>query len=130
MQTNSNPASTTNVQAAPTASAAATTPTSTTTSTTVPASGTTKTTGNGTTSGDPQWIQLESTKGTTKATFKVGYAGGKYRVYVVQAPKATSTTGTVFDTEFALIGVQHGSATIQIGDATPFDLPTGVAHKV
>jgi hypothetical protein len=36
----------------------------------------------------------------------------------------------VFDKVFALIGIQRGVATIQIGDATPFDLTTGIAHSV
>jgi hypothetical protein len=81
----------------------------------------------GKTSGGPLWIQLTSAGGST-ATFKVGYAHHKFRRFTVQAPKASSDQGTVFAKIFALISVQAGEATIQIGDAAPFILTTGVSH--
>jgi hypothetical protein len=87
------------------------------------------TTGNGHTAGSPQWIQLMKVHGQT-ATFDVGYAHHKFRRFIVSAPKADSAQGTVFDKIFALIGVQNGEATVQIGDATPFDLETGISHTV
>ena len=94
---------------------------------TTPTSGTTTTTGTGKTSGGPLWIQLTSASGQT-AHFKVGYAHHKFRNFTVQAPKATSDQGTVFAKVFALISVQNGEATIQIGDGAPFILTTGVSH--
>lgn len=75
----------------------------------------------------PLWIQL-TRAGTGTATFKVGYAHHKFRVFTVQAPKASSDQGTVFAKVFALISVQDGQATVQIGDAAPFILTTGVSH--
>ena len=96
--------------------------------TTPPSTTTTPGTG-GKTVGPPLSIQLMSTNGQ-KATFKVVYAQHKFRRFIVQAPSATSDTGTVFDKVFALIGVQNGQATIQVGDDTPFDLATGVSHVV
>ncbi|HTW19059.1 MAG TPA: hypothetical protein VME70_02475 [Mycobacteriales bacterium] len=77
--------------------------------------------------GGPLWIELTGTKGQT-AKFKVGYAHHKFREYTVQAPGPSSDQGTVFDKIFALISVQNGEATVQIGDAAPFVLTTGVAH--
>jgi hypothetical protein len=94
---------------------------------TTPTSGTTTTTGTGKTSGGPLWIQLTSASGQT-AHFKVGYAHHKFRNFTVQAPKATSDQGTVFAKVFALISVQNGEATIQIGDGAPFILTTGISH--
>jgi hypothetical protein len=107
---------------------APTTSTGTTPVVTPPTTGTT-TKGSGKTAGGPQWIQLTGTHGQT-AIFKVGYAHHKFRLFDVDAPKPSSNTGTVFDKIFALIGVQNGQATLQIGDATPFDLTMGVAHVV
>jgi hypothetical protein len=125
-----------------TVSAPSTTPTTGTTGTTTgttgttgttpvvtPTSGTTTTTGTGTTKGGPLWIQLMGTSGQT-ATFKVGYAHHKFRNFTVQAPKATSDQGTVFAKDFALISVQNGEATVQIGDGAPFILTQGVSHVV
>jgi hypothetical protein len=95
-----------------------------------PTSSSTTTPGHGgKTTGAPLWIQLMKTH-LDKATFKVGYAHHKFRKFVVQAPKPSSQQGTVFDKVFALIGIQNGAATIQIGDDTPFDLTTGVSHVV
>jgi hypothetical protein len=82
----------------------------------------------------PDWIQLMKVKGQV-ATFDVGYPNHKFKQFIVTAPKPTATTGTVFDKIFTLIGVESGEAsrelaTIQIGDASPFDLPTGVSHTI
>ncbi|MBV9486435.1 MAG: hypothetical protein JO246_10290, partial [Frankiaceae bacterium] len=85
--------------------------------------------GHGKTSGAPLWIQLMHVTGD-RATFNVGYAHHKFRKFVVQAPKASAQRGTVFDKIFALIGIQNGAVTIQIGDDTPFDLTKGVSHVV
>jgi hypothetical protein len=105
----------------------ATSPTpSTPVTTPTPTPSPTTSTGTGT-SGGPLWIQLTGASGKT-ATFKVGYAHHKFRQYTVQAPKASSDQGTVFDKIFALISVQDGEATVQIGDAAPFILTTGVSH--
>jgi hypothetical protein len=79
--------------------------------------------------GTPLSIQLMNTHGQS-ATFKVVYAHHKFRLFNVQAPKPTSNTGTIFGKVFALIGVQNGDATVQIGDGTPFDLSKGVSHVV
>lgn len=121
-------ATTTTTVTAPTA--APTGSTQTTPTGTVPAPAPSQTTtGHGTTQGTPLWIQLMSVKGD-QATFKVGYAQHKFRRFIVQAPKAASSTGTVFDNVFALIGIQNGQVTIQIGDDTPFDLSRGISHAV
>jgi hypothetical protein len=119
-------------------SASSSTSTSTTSSTTnstpttpvtQPTSGKTTTKGNGKTSSQPQWIQLVSVQGHM-ANFKVGYAHHKFRLYAVQEPHASATAGTVFDKEFALIGIVNGGATVQIGDGTPFLLTPGIARVV
>jgi hypothetical protein len=94
-----------------------------------PTQPTTTTTGKGTTKGAPQWIQLMRVHGD-RASFRVGYAQHKFRTFNVQAPKASSARGTVFDKVFALIGIQNGQVTIQIGDDTPFDLSKGISHTV
>jgi hypothetical protein len=96
---------------------------------TQPTQPTTTTTGGGKTVGAPLWIQLTKVN-SDKATFKVGYAHHKFRRFVVQAPKSSAQRGTVFDKIFALIGIQNGQVTIQIGDDTPFDLTKGVSHVV
>jgi hypothetical protein len=83
-----------------------------------------------TTLGDPTSLQLLATHGDKSATFLVGYNHNRFKKFVVIAPKGSSSTGTVFDTEFELIGVQNGEATVQIGDGTPFDLTKGVTRKV
>jgi hypothetical protein len=124
-------ASSTTTVTAPTGTTPVTQPTTGTTPVTQPTTGTTTTTpGNGgKTAGSPLWIQLMRTHGR-RAIFKVGYAHHKFRRYSVQAPTATSERGTVFDKVFALIGIQNGQVTLQIGDATPFDLTRGIAHNV
>lgn len=94
-------------------------------------SGTGTTTGTGTTSSAtaPLWIQLMNVHGRM-ATFDVGYAHHKFRRFHVQAPLAGSHQATVFDTVFALVGISGGQVTLQIGDDTPFQLATGIAHTV
>jgi hypothetical protein len=82
------------------------------------------------TTGKPQWLQLIGTDGDSTATFKVGYAHHRFRTFKVAAPSSSSTRGTVFDGEFALIGIQNGDVTIQVGDATPFDLSKGVQRTL
>jgi hypothetical protein len=86
--------------------------------------------GHGIPAGHPLWIQLVNTHGTKTATFKVGYPRHKFHVFRVGAPSASSQQGTVFGGEFDLIGIQDGEATVQIGDAKPFDLAKGVAHVI
>jgi hypothetical protein len=81
-----------------------------------------------TTVGAPLWIKLVSVQGTHAAVFDVGYAHHKFRRFDVISPSPTSARGTVFDGEWALLGVQGGTATIQEGDATPYDLSVGEAH--
>jgi hypothetical protein len=111
----------------PASSTTVTTPTTApTTPVTTPTTGTT-TTGTGKTAGGPLWIELTSATSKT-AQFKVGFAHHKFRDFTVQAPKATSDQGTVFAKEFALISVQDGAATIQIGDGAPFILTVGISH--
>lgn len=78
--------------------------------------------------GDPTYIQLLSTKGSRQATFRVGYPHHKFKRFVVDAPAAHSDTGTVFDTEFALLSVKDGIATVQVGDGVPFQLTTGISR--
>jgi hypothetical protein len=80
--------------------------------------------------GQPLWIRLVSTNGDKSATFDVGYPHHKFHRFKVLAPPPSATRGTVFDKVFALLGIQSGTVTMQIGDATPFDLSTGVAHSV
>jgi hypothetical protein len=80
-------------------------------------------------SGQPVWIRLVSTTSRT-ATFDVGYPHHKFHRFRVVAPSPSATKGTVFDKVFALLGIQGGTVTLQIGDATPFDLTKGVAHAV
>jgi hypothetical protein len=117
------PASSTTVSAPTTAP----TPTTGTQPVVTPTTGTTTTTGTGKTAGGPLWIQLISANSTT-AHFKVGYAHHKFRNFTVQAPTASSDQATIFAKIFALIAVQSGEATVQIGDGAPFILTLGVSH--
>jgi hypothetical protein len=80
--------------------------------------------------GPPLWIELIRVNGESDAVFDVGYAHDKKFQFDVTAPAAASVQGTVFDEEFALLGIQNGEATVQVGDATPFDLRTGISHPV
>jgi hypothetical protein len=110
-----------------TVSAPSTAPTTGTQPVVTPTTGPSTTTGSGKTSGGPLWIQLISANSTT-AHFKVGYAHSKFRNFTVQAPTATSDQATIFAKIFALIAVQNGEATVQIGDGAPFILTLGVSH--
>jgi hypothetical protein len=80
--------------------------------------------------GPPIWIELVRVNGGSDAVFAVGYAHGKKFQFDVTAPAASAVQGTVFDEEFALLGIQNGGVTVQVGDATPFDLRPGVSHPV
>lgn len=89
------------------------------------------TTGSGSTSlGSPAWIELLRTNGSKSATFKVGYHHHTFKTFRVDTPKPGAQQGTVFANDFALIGVQNGMATVQVGDSTPFDLEPGFSHPV
>jgi hypothetical protein len=129
VQTNGAPASTTTVSAAPSAPATAPPVVIAPTAPTTPAPPVTSPPPTNPAAGNPLSIQLTKTHGQF-ATFKVVYAHHKFRLFNVQAPKPTSNTGTIFGKVFSLIGVQNGDATLQIGDATPFDLTKGVSHTV
>jgi hypothetical protein len=80
--------------------------------------------------GNPTYLQLLKTKGTHSATFRVGYKNHKFKQFIVTAPSAGSTTGTVFALDFALISVKSDVATVQIGDGPPFQLSPGVARQL
>ncbi len=80
--------------------------------------------------GRPLWIQLISTSGNRSAVFDVGYKHHKFHRFNVVAPSAHATQGTVFDNVFALLGIQRGVATVQVGDGAPFVLFKGVSHSV
>jgi hypothetical protein len=131
VQTSGAPASSTTVSAAPTVSTAPSTGSTpvVVTGPTAPASTPPTAPSAPPASGSPLSIQLTRTHGQF-ATFKVVYSHHKFRMFNVQAPKPTSNTGTIFGKVFALIGVQDGEATVQIGDGTPFDLTKGVSHVV
>jgi hypothetical protein len=120
VSTSGTAASTTTVSSTPTTGTSPS-PNPSTSSGTGTGSGTSKS------AGSPEWIQLMSTHGRM-ATFKVGYSHHTFRKFTVQAPSSGSHQGTVFGKIFALIAVQNGEATVQIGDATPFILQTGLAH--
>jgi hypothetical protein len=81
-------------------------------------------------SGAPSAIRLVSIKGHTSAVFDVTFAKHKTFRFDVAAPKADSATGTVFAKVFALLGIQGGEVTLQVGDDTPFDLKVGATHAV
>jgi hypothetical protein len=80
--------------------------------------------------GNPTYIQLLSTKGSHSATFRVGYRHHKFKQFIVSAPSAGASSGTVFALDFALISVKSQIATIQIGDGPPFQLSPGVARQL
>ncbi|HEX3824350.1 MAG TPA: hypothetical protein VHV79_07790 [Mycobacteriales bacterium] len=128
VQTSGAPASSTTVSAAPSVSTAPSTGSSPVVVTS-PSTPVTAPPAPPPASGTPLSIQLTRTHGQF-ATFKVVYSHHKFRMFNVQAPKPTSNTGTIFGKVFALIGVQDGEATVQIGDGTPFDLTKGVSHVV
>jgi hypothetical protein len=78
--------------------------------------------------GNPTYIQLLTTKGTTQAKFQVGYPHHKFKRYNVDAPAPGSNSGTVFGSIFALLSVKNGIATVQVGDGAPFQLTTGISR--
>jgi hypothetical protein len=80
--------------------------------------------------GAPVAIRLISVNGVKGALFEVSYAHHKALRYNVLAPSAGSATGTVFGSQFALLGVQGKSVTLQVGDDTPFDLRRGASHSL
>lgn len=80
--------------------------------------------------GAAQAIRLVSVHGTKDAVFDVTYSHHKVFRYDVIAPSASSAGGTVFGKEFSLLGIQGNDATVQVGDATPFDLVVGASHSV
>jgi len=115
-------------------------PAATTTGTSSSTTGTTTTTGGSTSTTTtsapssawaPVAIQLVSVNGTSSATFKVTYSNGsksKAVDYVnVQAPK--NALRTSFGKVFALLSIQDGTATVQYGDGSPFDLAPGAANR-
>ncbi|MBV9292985.1 MAG: hypothetical protein JO222_11100, partial [Frankiales bacterium] len=79
----------------------------------------------------PVWVELVSVKGTKSATFVVDYSNGKRTKTTtfkgVAAP--TKTLRTTFGHVFALLSIQDGTATVQFGDGTPFDLATGFGNR-
>jgi hypothetical protein len=100
----------------------------------------TTTTGGTTTSGStapaaasfaPVWIYLASVNGTSTATFVVGYSNGhqlRQTTYKnVAAP--TDSLRTEFGNLFSLLSIQDGQATVQFGDASPFDLRPGASNR-
>jgi hypothetical protein len=93
-------------------------------------------TGTGTSTGPaanfaPVWVELVQVKGSKSASFVVGYSNGKRSKTVafsnVLAP--TNSLRTTFASVFALLSVQDGTATVQFGDGTPFDLAPGFGNR-
>ena len=79
---------------------------------------------------DPIWVGLVHVTGTKSATFIVGYSNGKRTTtvtYTVAAPQ--NTTRAVFGRVFSLLSIQNGTATVQLGDGTPFDLSKGFSNR-
>lgn len=81
-------------------------------------------------SGPPKWVQLLSVRGTKSATFDLGYSHHRIRWATVKAPAAGATKGVSFGKVLSLVGIHGGSVVLQVGDAAPFTLTTGVAHVV
>lgn len=108
--------------------------TPTTGGTTTPTTGSTGSSGSLTGVGTnyvPVWVELVRVDGTKSATFVVGYTNGKRSRTVtysdITAP--TSTVRTVFAKIFSLLSIQSGTATVQVGDGTPFDLKRGFSNR-
>lgn len=94
----------------------------------------TTTTGSGTGLGPswvPVWVDLARVSGTRSATFIVGYSNGKRSKTLTYSNIEAPTTGvrTVFASVFSLLSIQNGTATVQIGDGTPFDLQRGFSNR-
>ncbi|HVT65160.1 MAG TPA: hypothetical protein VHD81_08395 [Mycobacteriales bacterium] len=69
--------------------------------------------------------------GSAVAEFAVTYSRPhSVAIFDVAAPTAGSTEGTTFANVFALLGIQGGVVTLQVGDDTPFDLKKGASHIV
>jgi len=79
----------------------------------------------------PVWVELVSVKGTKSATFVVDYSNGKRTKTTTfkGVPAPTKTLRTTFGHVFALLSIQDGTATVQFGDGTPFDLATGFGNR-
>jgi hypothetical protein len=79
----------------------------------------------------PVWVELVAVKGTKSATFVVGYSNGKKAKTVQYAHVAAPSDSlrTTFAGVFALLSVQDGTATVQFGDGTPFDLAPGFGNR-
>lgn len=118
------------VTTTPTVTTPVTTPTGTTTGTTTPTGTTTGTSSAPGPNYVPVWVELVKVHGTSSATFVVGYTNGKRSKTVtfagVQAP---SGVRTVFADVFSLLSIQNGTATVQVGDGTPFDLTKGFSNR-
>ena len=115
---------------APVPTGGTTVPTGTTGTTTSP---TTTTTGADAGLGPnyvPVWVELVRVSGTQSATFVVGYTNGK-RSRTVTYSQIAAPTGvrTVFASVFSLLSIQNGTATVQVGDGTPFDLTRGFSNR-
>ena len=118
------------VTTTPTVVTPGTTPTGTTTGTTTPTGTTTGTTAGPGPNYVPVWVELVKVKGTSSATFVVGYTNGKRSKTVTYAGvQAPTGVRTVFAQVFSLLSIQNGTATVQVGDGTPFDLTKGFSNR-
>lgn len=119
------------VAPAPKPAAAPKAPSAPTTTTTIPAGSSSGSTAPAPAAYAPVWIDLVSVNGTKSATFMVGYSNGKAlrtSTYSnVLAP--TNSLRTDFGNVFSLLSIQDGSATVQFGDGSPFDLTPGASHR-
>ncbi|HWB65318.1 MAG TPA: hypothetical protein VG708_00635 [Mycobacteriales bacterium] len=104
--------------------------TGTTTTGTPPVTGTVPSVTRSPISGPPKWVQLLGVSGSKSATFDLGYSRHRIRWATVKPPAAGATKGTVFGKVLSLVAIHHGSVVLQVGDAAPFTLTTGVAHVV
>jgi hypothetical protein len=79
----------------------------------------------------PVWVELRKVKGTRSATFVIDYSNGHKQLQLTFAdvvpPK--DTLRTTFARVFALLSLQDGTATVQFGDGTPFDLSPGLNNR-
>ncbi|HVV75538.1 MAG TPA: hypothetical protein VHC43_05830 [Mycobacteriales bacterium] len=80
--------------------------------------------------GAPKAVRLLRVRGDKSAVFDVFYAHKKVFRYDVLAPSSSSPRGTEFAQDFALLGIQGQEVTIQVGDATPFDLRPGATRNI
>ena len=118
------------VTTTPTVVTPGTTPTGTTTGTTTPTGTTTGTSAGPGPNYVPVWVELVKVQGTSSATFVVGYTNGKRSKTVTYAGvQAPTGVRTVFAQVFSLLSIQNGTATVQVGDGTPFDLTKGFSNR-